>query len=380
MADKLKLRRGPLSEWQAVNPILDNGEVAWIEDTHRLKIGDGTHAFNELSWANSVPEGWVNVKTFGAKGDGITNDTGAIQQAIDKTADYDLVYFPKGTYVFNQLDFQNKFILLFSSISAILKSMESIPFKNYGNVRAMNIKWDKPNATDRIYNYDNFLFSGVEDYEKILAFGIIRWDITNKQFIWLDNETHKPVGFDPIQTFSDGRILIPYKIGLTKQAGVLVSPDSDAIKKGYQFMGGGMGLSNNTFYLFRNINIYCSLIKQTDGTVLVGNNFNNVYNITAEMTDASTLTVHHDPIEANIYPQISIIDTGNYLSEMVTPIISQNTTTYTTIRLRGSTGVVDFPNNIGISFLKQGLIPITDFTNAQMDDSMNWQVVAFGLK
>ncbi|HEY3418074.1 MAG TPA: glycosyl hydrolase family 28-related protein, partial [Armatimonadota bacterium] len=50
---------------------------------------------------------WMNVKTFGAKGDGVTDDTAAIQRAFNRVTDttdwnYNLhnrvVYFPAGTY------------------------------------------------------------------------------------------------------------------------------------------------------------------------------------------------------------------------------------------------------------------------------------------
>jgi Pectate lyase superfamily protein/SMP-30/Gluconolactonase/LRE-like region len=38
---------------------------------------------------------WVNLKTLGAKGDGTSDDTKAIQEAIDK---YPIIYFPQGSY------------------------------------------------------------------------------------------------------------------------------------------------------------------------------------------------------------------------------------------------------------------------------------------
>jgi polygalacturonase len=43
---------------------------------------------------------WLNVRAFGAAGDGVTDDTNAIQAAIDAGT---RLYFPTGTYVVNQL-------------------------------------------------------------------------------------------------------------------------------------------------------------------------------------------------------------------------------------------------------------------------------------
>lgn len=48
MADKIKQRRGTLANWEAVNPILDQGELGVILDTNELVVGDGTTSFSNL--------------------------------------------------------------------------------------------------------------------------------------------------------------------------------------------------------------------------------------------------------------------------------------------------------------------------------------------
>jgi len=57
-----------------------------------------------LSIVDSISEkgGFVNVKAFGAKGDGVTNDTTAVNAALTEAAtNGGTIYFPKGTYKFN---------------------------------------------------------------------------------------------------------------------------------------------------------------------------------------------------------------------------------------------------------------------------------------
>jgi len=62
MADKIKLRRDTLANWEAVNPILDEGEPGFISDTNELVVGDGVTGFSDLkrffTYQNFVGFSW----------------------------------------------------------------------------------------------------------------------------------------------------------------------------------------------------------------------------------------------------------------------------------------------------------------------------------
>jgi hypothetical protein len=55
--------------------------------------------------ATSSPLNWVNVKDYGAKGDGTTNDSGAITSAIAALTTGGTLYFPPGDYLVNTTGF-----------------------------------------------------------------------------------------------------------------------------------------------------------------------------------------------------------------------------------------------------------------------------------
>lgn len=57
-----------------------------------------TRLLNENSKVNAKIS-WTNVKSFGAKGDGITDDSAAIKAAFNSTVE--ALYFPEGTYIIN---------------------------------------------------------------------------------------------------------------------------------------------------------------------------------------------------------------------------------------------------------------------------------------
>ena len=49
MADLIQVRRDAAARWEAVNPVLADGELGYDRDHHILKIGDGMTPWNDLS-------------------------------------------------------------------------------------------------------------------------------------------------------------------------------------------------------------------------------------------------------------------------------------------------------------------------------------------
>jgi len=84
-------------------PELENGLLAYVKENKGLYIGDdGNILLNE-----SQPlelKNFVNVQDFGAVGDGVTDDSDKIQDAIDDLVSQGggILYFPTATYVVKQ--------------------------------------------------------------------------------------------------------------------------------------------------------------------------------------------------------------------------------------------------------------------------------------
>jgi hypothetical protein len=50
MSTKIQIRRGLAATWASSNPILSSGELGFETDTSKLKVGDGSTAWNSLSY------------------------------------------------------------------------------------------------------------------------------------------------------------------------------------------------------------------------------------------------------------------------------------------------------------------------------------------
>lgn len=51
MADIIQIRRGTASQWSSTNPVLADGELGFETDTKKGKLGDGSTAWNSLTYS-----------------------------------------------------------------------------------------------------------------------------------------------------------------------------------------------------------------------------------------------------------------------------------------------------------------------------------------
>ena len=81
---QIQIRRGTASQWTSTNPTLASGEQGYETDTGKMKIGNGSTAWNSLSYAITGASGTVTsiVAGTGLSGGTITS-SGTI--AIDST-------------------------------------------------------------------------------------------------------------------------------------------------------------------------------------------------------------------------------------------------------------------------------------------------------
>lgn len=81
----IQLRRDTAANWTAANPILARGEVGFEYDTEKLKIGDGSTAWNSLGYLDKTNFGLDNVDNTS---DANKPVSAAQQEAINRAAYY----------------------------------------------------------------------------------------------------------------------------------------------------------------------------------------------------------------------------------------------------------------------------------------------------
>lgn len=89
----IQVRADTESSWAVANPVLSKGEGAYSTDKGVLRVGDGSTIWALLPKVGNTPK--ESVLSFGVKGDGVTDDTVALQAALDAKIN---LYFPPLSY------------------------------------------------------------------------------------------------------------------------------------------------------------------------------------------------------------------------------------------------------------------------------------------
>lgn len=97
---------------------VSRGDIITVDGSHANNTSITFYPF-KTNGINSSPNEpyFINVKDFGAKGDGETDDTASIQRAIDAANNYDIIFFPNGTYkISTSINITDKIVTLYGGV------------------------------------------------------------------------------------------------------------------------------------------------------------------------------------------------------------------------------------------------------------------------
>jgi len=98
MANIIKLKRGKSTSWIKKNMVLEPGEVGVELDTHQIKVGDGSTAWNDLPYVGSTKV--VNIQEY-------TNNPAVVDGIPYRSIDAAFIQAPTGSTIRLNKDFNN---------------------------------------------------------------------------------------------------------------------------------------------------------------------------------------------------------------------------------------------------------------------------------
>ena len=138
---------------------------------------------NRLPTTGKAPTGKVyNVKQLGAIGDGIANDTAAIQNTINTAPDGSTIYFPAGTYDVSNLQVKNR-----SGLSFIGEERNSLIRQKTGAQRMATFTGSRDIVIAKLA----FDANGITSYGGVVFYAATGVRIENNSFI---DSAPKPIG------------------------------------------------------------------------------------------------------------------------------------------------------------------------------------------
>jgi hypothetical protein len=152
-----------------------NGKGMMVYDTTLTDLG----IWNGTAWEFVIDNsnGWVSVKDFGAKGDGVTNDTAAIQAGLDyvvNTGNQGVLLFPAGTYKCNSG------LTVKCAFTGCLGLRAVLDFSSLGDVPAITFTGGGRYESGNPWNQATFSFQGfvIKGPSAVSATGLYFNDLT----------------------------------------------------------------------------------------------------------------------------------------------------------------------------------------------------------
>lgn len=121
-------------------------DIGNLEQNYAPRLNDLTA---QLQQKVSKSDFYINVKDFGAKGDGVTDDTVAIQEAIDSVGrDGATIYFPNGTYNVNSaINLLNTTIRETNRLVLLGETFRAVKISQTNNTSPHTLKFDNGAGT-----------------------------------------------------------------------------------------------------------------------------------------------------------------------------------------------------------------------------------------
>lgn len=230
---------------------------------------------------------YINVKDFGAKGDGVTDDTESIQNALSKNSN---LYFPKGTYIVSKTIELTKSTNI-KGISQIfnwsIDSSECSVLKGVHDDYIFKCSWGNQN------NFCNINFDGLGIHSPSSSF-LIECGFTGKIGIaysrasTIDRCIFKSCSNSGIYKLVDSKILNSFFY--SNEIGIYGYNSNDNIIQGNKIEWNGIGIKFDT-------NVY---------NLVQGNIFDRQTSYGIETVNGSQLSIKNNQFERNLINHIKI--------------------------------------------------------------------------
>ena len=183
---KLLVKWGNLEKaWEEFQKKFDDNLDQTVKDQLTEWLKDGTLEYLIEDVIESFP--WISVTDFGAKGDGITDDTIAFRNAASAlyNSNKTILFVPNGTYIVNNfLISESNIHLMGAGPSSVLRGIGNgahNPSKKLYNVKISNLAFDGGNGSSgtalTTLNIENLYIDNVQVYNSFdgLSLGTIEY-------------------------------------------------------------------------------------------------------------------------------------------------------------------------------------------------------------